>query len=65
MMAEGEELGNPDLVLGQDGLQGVVPPIRLSPLAQARPSDPLSDLPSALASLVTRRPQIVPLDRRG
>ena len=41
-MPDGNELGNPNLVLGQDRLQGVVPTLVLPPLPELDPSSPVT-----------------------
>ena len=65
LVAEGEQLGNPDLVLGQDGLQGVVPSVVFRPTAEAGPWDLLAPEPAGPPPLLGGGREILQLDRPG
>jgi hypothetical protein len=75
-MPDGNELGDPDLILGQDRLQGVVPAVFLRPVPERVAADPVARrLPSCFplaaggrqvmqragrGSAIRRHPQYLP-----
>src|SRR5271165_7036911 len=61
-MPDGHEFGNPDLVLGQDRLQRVVPALLFRPVPQTAPRRLFPGGFSRRPSLVARCPQVM---RRG
>ena len=59
-MPQRHQLGEPDVVLGRDGLNGVVPAGTLVPVSDAGPRGQDPGLPACLAALGRRRGQVVP-----
>ena len=60
LVPQRDQLGQPDVVLGRDGLEGVVPPGALVPVADALPRRQDPGLPPCLPALGGRGRQVVP-----